>query len=229
RWFPILKAPTPKLVERLHQKGFCDADGWPISQERWLLLDVDQIIRLFNSILLGLLNYYRFVDNFVSLARIQYILRYSLAKTLAHKLRCPMRQIFRRHGRNLRFEWKLPNGERKSIEFAENTDWTVQTDAFATYPADLDLLRWHIRLRTNSKRGFPCLICGATEGVEMHHVRHIRKMDGKKPKGFRAVMRALNRKQIPACNACHQKIHNGEYDGVRLGDLAYGFAATRPK
>ena len=228
-WLPILKAPTLKLVERLHQKGFCDAGGWPISQKRWLLRDVDQIIRLYNSILLGLLSYYRFVDNFASLARIQYILRYSLAKTLAHKFRRSMRQIFRRYGRNLRFQWKLPNGEPKSVAFAENTDWTVQTDAFVTYPADPDLLRWHIYLRTNSKLGFPCLICGATEDVQMHHVRHIRKMDGEKPKGFRAVMRALNRKQVPVCKTCHRKIHKGEYDGIRLQDLAYDFAAARPK
>ena len=64
-----------------------------------------------------------------------------------------------------------------------------------------------------------------TEQVEMHHVRHIRKMGDRKPTGFRAVMRALNRKQIPACATCHRKIHNGEYDGIRLTDLAYDFAA----
>jgi group II intron reverse transcriptase/maturase len=85
-WLPILKAPTPRLVERLHQKGFCDAQGAPTSQKKWLLLDADQIIRLYNSILRGLLNYYRFVDNFASLSRIQYILRYSQPIRLASSL-----------------------------------------------------------------------------------------------------------------------------------------------
>jgi group II intron reverse transcriptase/maturase len=227
-WLPILKAPTLKLVERLHQKGFCDAEGDPTSQTKWLLLDADQIIGLYNSILRGLLNYYRFVDNFASLSRIQYILRYSLAKTLAHKYRRSMCEIFRKHGRNLRFEWQLRSGERKFVAFAENTDWTVKTDAFVTHPPDLDLLGWHARLRTRSKLGFPCLICGASEQVEMHHVRHIRKMGERKPTGFQAVMRALNRKQIPVCKGCHEKIHKGEYDGIRLHDLAYDFAARPP-
>jgi group II intron reverse transcriptase/maturase len=224
-WLPTLNAPTPELVERLHRKGFCDAEGYPTSQKRWLLLDADQIIRLYNSILRGLLNYYRSVDNFASLSRIQYILRYSLAKTLAHKYRRTMAEMFRRHGRNLRFEWQLRDGGRKSVDFAENSDWTVKTDAFAAHPPNLDLLGWHTQLRTRSKLGFPCLICGATENVEMHHVRHIRKMGVRKPKGFQTVLRALNRKQIPVCEGCHAKIHKGEYDGIRLQDLAYDFTA----
>jgi hypothetical protein len=227
-WLPILKAPTLKLVQRLHQKGFCDAEGFPTSQKKWLLLDADQIIRLFNSILRGLLNYYRFVDNFASLCRIQYILRFSRAKTLANKYCRTMNEIFQRHGRNLYFEWTVRNGDRKTAQFAENTDWTWRTEAFATSPPDLDLLGWQTYLRTRSKLGYPCLICGETEKVEMHHVRHIRKMGARKPKGFQAVMRALNRKQIPVCRGCHQKIHKGEYDGISLHDLAYDFTA-RPK
>jgi hypothetical protein len=220
-----LKVPTPKLVERLHHKGFCDVEGRPSSQKKWLLLDADQLIRLYNSTLRGLLNYYRFVDNFASLSRIQYILRYSLAKTLAHKYRRTMSAIFRRHGRNLRFEWVIREGRRKAVAFAENTDWTRKPDAFVTYPPDPDLLGWQTYLRTRSKLGFPCLICGAADNVEMHHVRHIRQMGARKPKGFQAVMRALNRKQIPVCNACHRKIHQGAYDGISLHDLAYDFTA----
>lgn len=224
-WIPTLKVPTLKLVERLHQRGFCDAKGYPTSQAKWLWLDADQIIGLYNSTLRGLLNYYRFVDNFATLSRIQYILRYSLAKTLAHKYRRSMRQIFRKHGRNLRFQWQLPSGEWKFASFAENTDWTVKTDAFQVHLANPDLLGWHARLRTRSKLGFPCLICGTPKGVEMHHVRHLRKMGIRKPTGFHAVMNALNRKQIPVCKGCHQKIHNGEYDGISLRDLAYDFTA----
>jgi len=59
----------------------------------------------------------------------------------------------------------------------------------------------------------------------MHHLRHIRKMGTAKPTGFASVMRALNRKQIPVCEGCHVRIHNGEYDGIRLHDLAYAFTA----
>ena len=53
----------------------------------------------------------------------------------------------------------------------------------------------------------------------MHHVKHIRKI-GKQVNGFTKVLKQLNRKQIPACHECHQKIHKGEYDGINLNEIA---------
>jgi hypothetical protein len=123
---PILKAPIRKLIDKLHAKGFCESDGFPSSRKNWTPLDVDQIVNLYNSILRGLLNFYRFTNNFPRLASIQYVLRFSLAKTLAHKLRTSIRKLFRKHGRNLRFQWNLANGRICEVAFAENTDWTVK-------------------------------------------------------------------------------------------------------
>lgn len=228
-WLPKLKAPVRKLVERLHTKGFCKADGTPTSKGAWTPIDPNQIIGLYNSILWGLLNYYRFADNFGKMNRIQYILRFSLAKTLAHKYETSMKQVFRKYGRNLEFRWTTAQGEEKAVAFRENTAWTRRPDAFSIRPPDLDLLGWHRSLRSKSKLGYPCLICGIEGRVQMHHVRHIRKMGAKKLQGFTAVMGVLNRKQVPVCEACHQKIHRGEYDGIKLGDLAYEFAARKPE
>ena len=80
-------------------------------------------------------------------------------------------------------------------------------------------LQTFIKLRTRSKLFSPCCICGETENIEMHHVRHIRKI-GEKVKGFTLVMAKINRKQIPVCRACHVNIHNGKYDGKKLGEFA---------
>ncbi|MFI0451840.1 hypothetical protein [Actinomadura sp. 6N118] len=74
-------------------------------------------------------------------------------------------------------------------------------------------------MRTKSSLGRICCVCGSTDRVQMHHVRHIRKM-GNKVTGFTRTMAALNRKQIPVCHGCHVKIHNGAYDGMGLADLA---------
>jgi retron-type reverse transcriptase len=106
------------------------------------------------------------------------------------------------------------------IVFYRNTDWTIKRDAFTDEP-EVDRVRMNVRLRTRSKPGYPCCICGETEGIEMHHVRHVRKMDGSKSQGFTRVMGIMNRKQVPVCSACHKKIHRGEYDGLRLKDQAY--------
>jgi hypothetical protein len=52
-------------------------------------------------------------------------------------------------------------------------------------------------------------------------------MDGREPKGFTRVMAALNRKQVPVCKACHERIHRGEYDGLSLKELAYDLRKVR--
>lgn len=64
-----------------------------------------------------------------------------------------------------------------------------------------------------------CCICDAVGKIEMHHVKHIRKL-GKKVNGFTTFLRELNRKQIPVCKECHLKIHRGDYDGINLKQLA---------
>ena len=52
-----MRAPIKKLVERLHQKGFCDGEGVARSKTNWVCLEVKHIIELFNSTNRGLLNY----------------------------------------------------------------------------------------------------------------------------------------------------------------------------
>jgi len=52
----------------------------------------------------------------------------------------------------------------------------------------------------------------------MHNVKHVRKQ-GFRYKGFHEQMALLNRKQIPLCQNCHQKVHAGLYDGPFLETL----------
>ncbi|WP_236601789.1 reverse transcriptase/maturase family protein [Ktedonobacter sp. SOSP1-52] len=218
----IMTAPMSKLIKRLQSKGFCTAAGHPHSKKGWIHLDADQIVALYNGINRGIQNYYRFVDNFNHLTQIQYILRFSLAKTLAAKYKCSARQVFRKLGTSLTITVKAEDGKRdRHVSFFLNKDWKKQRNGFQISDPSIDALRWSIRMRTRSKLGKPCCICNTSEQVEMHHVRHIRKTGGNKPVGFNAILRAMNRKQIPVCIMCHQKIHCGDYDGMRLSDLAY--------
>lgn len=214
----VLKAPMDKLIKRLSTKGFCDGKGNPKHKAGWTVLDEDQIVSLYSSINRGLQQFYRPADNWPELQRLQYILKYSLAKTLALKKKVPITRVMR--ARDIGVQVKNKDGRARMVMFYRNTDWTVRRDAFKDSP-EVDLVRTSVRLRTRSKLGLPCLVCGDPNKVQMHHVRHIRKMDGGEPKGFTRVMVALNRKQVPVCKACHERIHRGEYDGLRLKDLAY--------
>jgi len=213
----VLKAPLDELVNKLRQKGFCDANGRPLHKAPWTLLDEDQIVHLFSSINRGLQNYYRPTDNWAKLSRIQYILKFSLAKTLAHKRQVSITRIIK--DKNIRVN-VTRKGQQRTIAFYQNSDWSIDRKAF-TNSQTVDLVRMNERMRTKSKLGLPCCICLDNIGVAMHHVRHIRKMTEKQAKGFTGLLAKLNRKQVPVCQECHRKIHRGEYDGLKLSDLAY--------
>ncbi|GLV54965.1 reverse transcriptase [Dictyobacter sp. S3.2.2.5] len=224
-WETVMEAPMPKLTKRLSERGFCTAEGFPIAKAGWAYLDTDQIINLYSSINRGIQNYYAFVDNWSKLSRIQYILRYSLAKTLAMKHKISLPKVFKRFGKNLTIVIKGKEGKKdREVSFHSNQNWSKDRDAFqgSTAP-NVDRVRMATQMRTRSKLGLPCCICGeSAEQIVMHHVRHIRKLSHRRePTGFNRILRKINRKQIPVCGSCHGKIHRGEYDAVKLTDLAY--------
>lgn len=218
-WEVILKAPIDKIILRLTDKGFCK-EGKPIAKTGWQNLDEDQIIAMYSSINRGYQNYYRPADNFSDLSRIQYILKFSLAKTIASKRRKSVSTVLR--GKDIVYTWETPKGT-KTIKFFRNNDWNKDRNGFIL-GQEVDKVRIAIRMRTRSKLGAPCCICGEENDVEMHHLRHIRKMTANKESinmGFARIMQSLNRRQIPVCKSCHRKIHAGEYDGLKLSELKY--------
>lgn len=89
----------------------------------------------------------------------------------------------------------------------------------------LDLIRTEMSMRSRSTVTKPCCICGETMDtahIVMHRVRHIWKLSAKRQAtGFNRILRMLNRKQIPVCTACHDHIHRGTYDSLKLSDMAY--------
>jgi len=213
----VLKAPIEKVLKRLAQKGFCDGQGKPQHKRSWVILDEDQIINLFSSVNRGLQQYYRPADNWGAMRRIQYVLQFSLAKTLAMKRKMTMAEVMRR---GCIYTIVRRKDQEIKVSFYQNSDWKINRDAFSK-SKEVDLVRMSTRLRTRSKLGLACCICGKTESIDMHHIRHVRKMSDKKAKGFIKLMAILNRKQVPVCRQCHLGIHSGKYDGLKLEDLAY--------
>lgn len=214
----VLKAPMEELIKKLTQKGFCDAEGKPIHRAPWTLLDEDQIVMLYSSINRGILNYYRPANNWSRVQRVQYILKYSLAKTLAAKRKGGIGDAI--ENENISVTVERSGKKPRVVEFYQNHDWTVNGNAFSE-EKKVDIVLMNFRLRTRSKLDWPCCICGDETDIQMHHVRHLRKLSSPKAEGFTRVMSALNRKQIPVCARCHELIHKGKYDGLSLKDLAY--------
>ena len=87
-----------RLISRLHMKGYCSPTGKP-KPLTWLsTLETFAIISRYNSVLLGMGNFfYGFVPK-SSLNRWIYIIRFSLLKTLAQKYDTNIRGIFKKFG-----------------------------------------------------------------------------------------------------------------------------------
>ncbi len=226
-WETQMKAPLPKLLKRLNERGFCTKKGKPTPKSGWAYLDVEQLILLYSGINRGIQNYYRFADNWAQVQRIQYILHYSLAMTLGRKFKLSTPKVFKRFGKTLSYTITDQAGvEKRRLAFYLNHDWAKDRDAFQTGKRpDIDLIRTEMSMRSRSNLTKPCCICGATQDttpIVMHHVRHIRKLSRKRQAtGFNRILRMLNRKQIPVCPTCHDNIHHGRYDRLKLTDMAY--------
>lgn len=86
---------------------------------------------------------------------------------------------------------------------------------------DKDFLNIKVNLKTSYKFTKYCAICGASPSpgnpIQSHHVRHVRK--GKNTDFVRNTMRVLNKRQLVCCKTCHNRIHNGTYNGLKLADF----------
>jgi retron-type reverse transcriptase len=88
-----------RLINRLQMKGFCTRAGFP-RELPWLsCIEPQIIIQRFNSVLLGLANFYLgYIRNNSHLHRWLYILKYSCLKTFAQKYKTTIRGIYKRFG-----------------------------------------------------------------------------------------------------------------------------------
>jgi hypothetical protein len=69
-----------------------------------------------------------------------------------------------------------------------------------------------------------CELCGATDKIEVHHIRKLADLDragrSQRPRWAR-IMAARRRKTLIVCQACHHAIQYGRYDGPALSKLPH--------
>lgn len=222
-WNLRMEAPVTALISRLSLKGFCDDKGGPRSMKAWLAYDDAEILNRYNSVIWGILNYYSFAHNFRRMQWVQSVLQRSAAKTLCVKHRIPsVRQAFRQGGASLRRTTTI-DGRTVTASLRLNGNWRAQPARFLGGGEQGDIHAFWQRKYTRSRLDQPCALCGRTDGVEMHHVRHVRQTN-QRLSGFTSLLASVNRKQVPVCKAHHDAIHKGVYDGKSLRDLSEGVA-----
>ena len=217
-----LKIPTIDILKRLADRGYCkrtDRNYYKPKHVGFLTAFSDQdIVKHYSAVWRGIKNYFSCSDYISPLNTIKYILKTSCVLTLSAKHRRSAHETYRKHGHSIKISYTNPdNGKTKQTNLDQSSN--NEKKKFRINE-DVDRMKIWLNLRSRSALDQNCKICNSEEQVEMHHVRHIRKI-GSTIKGFHKVMASLNRKQIPVCKDCHGKIHKGEYDSIALKDLAY--------
>lgn len=92
--------PILFLIQLLAKEKFCDMLGHPISKLTWTTLTDDEIFNRFNQIWKNFYYYYSGCKNKKNLYQVQYILRFSCAKTLACKHKSTIRYVWKKYSSN---------------------------------------------------------------------------------------------------------------------------------
>ena len=193
----IALAPLEHLIQKLQSQGICRIrnlrkhDVIPTRKTAWTNLDLATIIKKYNDVWQGLLNYYSFAYNRCQLNYIQYLLHHSLACTFMNKLKLnSRRQVFKKYGKTI----QVRNDDDKLVAFKLVKSLPrIEKFSNSVLPSGFETFKYS--LRTRSVFDKPCKISGTKRNVEMHHRRPL--------KGI----------QIPFGASCHQRVHKGLYDG----------------
>jgi len=214
---PMLRfdIPVDNVLKGMIERGYIMRTEYgirPISKQSYTSLDDETIVAHFRSVWVGISNYYAGCTNLGRLQYIHYLLKLSCAMTLGHKHQMSVSKIFAKYTRELRVELYQQNST-KTITFPNRTSWSLKDRKWLINSTFRDPFKIFANRISRSKLGCSCEICGATENIEMHHIKHVRK-GGNRNSGFKGENALFKRKQVPVCRLCHIKIHKGEYDGT---------------
>ncbi len=217
----IMTAPMASLINKTIEKGLLlwrKNKNWrPMSMAKFIPLDDSDIILRFNTIIRGFLNYYSFVDNIKDFAKISYIVKENLCKTLIRKHKINRKILYYKYGK------KISVIRRNSINIKKiwfynpkliKKPWNfLVSELYLNHRFDpFQAIKWKVCSKTNFD--FPCAACGS-DRTEMHHIKHIKTLNLKLNQ-FDSAMARVNRKQVPLCKPCHMKVHKGHYVGSPL-------------
>lgn len=201
-------------------------NGKPIHMPQRTIDDAYSIVSQYQAEYRGVVQYYRMAYNLHTLSKLKYMTEVSLVKTLANKYKITCTKIYRKYGTTIKTE----DGDRKVILVKYDRP---QKKPLITYFGAVSL-KWNKWPNLGEKLTEPiwssrsevvqrleaqeCELCGSQEKIEVHHIKTLAdlKRKGATKSEWQKRMVARNRKTLIVCQACHNKIHYGKYDGNKL-------------
>jgi len=195
-------------------------DGQAIHRPEMEGMDDYSIVVKYQAEYRGFVQYYAYAKNVGSLQKLKWIMETSLTKTLAHKHKVSVTQIYRKY-----LQTKLtPEGPRQCI--------TVNIEREGKEPLKVGFggislrvkpwaeindhkLTTYLNPRTSVEKRLlanACELCNSTDRVQVHHIRKVSDLKAKGRKDvpiWKQIMSAHNRKTLVTCHDCHVDIHAG--------------------
>lgn len=178
-----------------------------------------EILDTYNAQTRGICNYYSLACNFSNLSYFTYLMEYSCLKTLAMKHKTHISAIYDKYriGKTWGISYKTKSGQQtmKIVKLSKLKRQEVFGAGSKTNSTeDVDVIRHSIHgyernsleARFSARR---CELCGIEgEGItfEIHHVKKVKDLKGKK--AWERAMIAKKRKTLVVCRECHKRIHN---------------------
>ena len=218
-----------RIFSKLKANNYIDSHHFPREKPAFSVLQDSEIVNRYNQMIVGISNYYKICDLNTTVHYIDYILKYSCAKTLAQRHRITLGQVFSKYGKSIKVSYikddvirflELKSGT-KLIKKYNNTQRNNYNQAQATL---YDPFKLYSHWRTKSKPYMHCCVCGSDLRIEMHHVRSLRSSKAKNQQTnkspFQEILDKLNRKQIPLCHECHIDVTHGKHNHqIKLSQL----------
>jgi group II intron reverse transcriptase/maturase len=195
-------------------------NGHPIHRASLLQESDFTIITTYQLEFRGIAEYYRQAYNLTSLQKLKWTMEYSLLKTLANKFRMPLPKVVKKYRAEKAvgdkkykvLQVSIPRPDKKPL-VATWGGVSLSWDIKATLEEQpLTIKRGnHSELVQRLLAGY-CELCGATENVEVHHVRAMKDLHqypGRSKPEWVKRMIALKRKTMPLCRTCHEDVTYG--------------------
>lgn len=186
------------------------------AKARYSMKDSDdlEILRTYNSEIRGFYNYYSIANNSSIINSFKYIMEYSMYKTYATKYRTTKHNMIEKYRINKDFgvKYKTKDGKEKVCLFynkgfkRKNINRNAEVDSVTEKRIYLGRTSLIQRIEAGK-----CELCGAENvPIEIHHVRKLKDLNGKK--FWEKFMIARKRKTLALCHKCHVDLHNEKLD-----------------
>ncbi|MEO0970800.1 MAG: group II intron reverse transcriptase/maturase [Cyanobacteria bacterium J06639_18] len=217
---------VPKSVIKDHCVKYMRC-GKPIHLTQRLSDDAYSIVSQYQAEYRGVVQYYRMAYNLHTLSKLKWVMELSLVKTLANKFKTSCRKIYKRYRTTI----DTKNGTYRVLQVTVESDSkkplithfggiSLRWNKFVRIDDNLECRIWNGRSEVVQRLlAQECEICGATDNIEVHHIRKladIKQFGCKQRPEWMLKMSARKRKTLVVCRQCHKKIQYGRYDGETL-------------